>query len=184
MNIIESTRQYEAWLAKQTIVIEKDLRKKRELMLEDAFRFFRGSFYRWVQLWPQLGAELNDAPPVRCVGDLHLENFGTWRDSEGRLVWGINDFDEAYRLPYTFDLVRLAASIILARNANLISPDPKEGCAEMFAGYKDSFEAGGSPFVLAEKHMELRQMALSSLANPASFWKKLGEKKKNKENSK
>src|SRR4029077_20615392 len=108
----------------------------------------------------------------------------TWRDSEGQLVWGINDFDEAYRLPYTFDLVRLAASIILARNANLISSDAKEGCAQMFAGYGDSFEAGGSPFVLAEKQMELRQMALSSLANPADFWKKLGEEKKNMEKSK
>ena len=32
------------------------------------------------------------------VGDLHVENFGTWRDSEGRLIWGINDFDEALRV--------------------------------------------------------------------------------------
>ena len=44
------------------------------------------------------------------VGDLHVENFGTWRDAESRLVWGINDFDEACCLPYTQDLVRLAAS--------------------------------------------------------------------------
>jgi len=42
MNIMESTRQYEAWLAKQTVVIAKDLRKKKELMVKDAFRFFRG----------------------------------------------------------------------------------------------------------------------------------------------
>ena len=48
------------------------------------------------------------------VGDLHVENFGTWRDIEGRLVWGINDFDEVWRLPYTVDLVRLAASAHLA----------------------------------------------------------------------
>ena len=45
-----------------------------------------------------------------AVGDLHVENFGTWRDADGRLCWGINDFDEADRLPYTNDLVRLAAS--------------------------------------------------------------------------
>ena len=35
--------------------------------------------------------------------------YGTWRDTEGRLVWGINDFDEAYPSPYTNDLVRLAS---------------------------------------------------------------------------
>ena len=47
---------------------------------------------------------------VLAIGDLHLENFGTWRDAEGRLVWGINDFDEAWALPYTNDLIRLATS--------------------------------------------------------------------------
>ena len=54
------------------------------------------------------------APRALAVGDLHVENFGTWRDVEGRLIWGINDFDEAWRLPYTNDLVRLATSALLA----------------------------------------------------------------------
>ena len=44
------------------------------------------------------------------MGDLHVDSFGTWRDVEGRLCWGVDDFDEAYPLPYTNDLVRLAAS--------------------------------------------------------------------------
>jgi hypothetical protein len=35
------------------------------------------------------------APVVTGVGDLHVENFGTWRDADARLVWGVNDFDEA-----------------------------------------------------------------------------------------
>src|SRR5260370_32652719 len=48
---------------------------------------------------------------VLAVGDLHVENFGTWRDAEGRLTWGVNDFDEAYPLPYTIDLARLATSV-------------------------------------------------------------------------
>ena len=48
-----------------------------------------------------------------AVGDLHVENFGVWRDSQQRLVWGINDFDDACELPFTSDLVRLAASALL-----------------------------------------------------------------------
>ena len=52
-----------------------------------------------------------------AVGDMHVENFGTWRDAEGRLVWGVNDFDEAAKMPYTIDLVRLAASAMLAGGA-------------------------------------------------------------------
>ena len=39
------------------------------------------------------------------VGDLHVENYGTWRDAEGRLVCGNNDFDETCPLPYTNDVV-------------------------------------------------------------------------------
>ena len=48
-----------------------------------------------------------------AVGDLHVGSFGTWRDSEGRMCWGVDDFDESYPLPYTNDLVRLAASVKL-----------------------------------------------------------------------
>jgi uncharacterized protein (DUF2252 family) len=70
------------------------------------------TFYRWAQWWPEVCAALNHdkVPLVLGMGDLHTENFGTWRDAEGRLVGGVNDFDECSYLPYTNDLVRLAAS--------------------------------------------------------------------------
>ena len=45
-----------------------------------------------------------------AVGDIHIENFGTWRDNDGRLIWGVNDFDEAAEMPYALDLVRLTTS--------------------------------------------------------------------------
>ena len=56
--------------------------------------------------------DLANAPSVLAVGDIHLENFGTWRDAEGRLVWGVNDYDEAAEMPYILDLVRLAVSAL------------------------------------------------------------------------
>ena len=46
--------------------------------------------------------------------------FGTWRDKEGRLVWGVNDCDEAARMPYAVDLMRLVTSAILAQSENRI----------------------------------------------------------------
>ena len=55
-----------------------------------------------------------DTDVVLSVGDLHVENFGVWRDSRNELVWGINDFDDACELPFTSDLVRLATSVVLA----------------------------------------------------------------------
>ncbi len=51
---------------------------------------------------------------VLAVGDLHVENYGTWRDPEGRWVWGINDFDEAFPMAFTIDLVRLSTSTLFA----------------------------------------------------------------------
>ena len=99
------TREYETWLATYTSPVKADLDLKHVLMKRDVFSFFRATFYRWIQVWPNVCAEMVTAPEVLAVGDLHLENFGTWRDTEGRLIWGINDFDEAYPLPYTNDLV-------------------------------------------------------------------------------
>ena len=65
------------------------------------------------------------APLLLAIGDAHIENFGTWRDSEGRLVWGTNDFDEGYSLPYTNDLVRLAVSATLAADTKQLAIKPK-----------------------------------------------------------
>ncbi|MBV8858747.1 MAG: hypothetical protein JOZ02_17585 [Acidobacteria bacterium] len=65
MNILEATRSYETWLAAQTAVVACDLRRKKELMADGPFPFFRGTFFRWAQLWPEHCPELGDAPD--CV---------------------------------------------------------------------------------------------------------------------
>lgn len=46
-------------------------------MKEDRFQFFRGSYYRWAQLWPEVCPDLLDAPVVLPVGDRHLDRLGT-----------------------------------------------------------------------------------------------------------
>jgi hypothetical protein len=115
------------------------------------------------------------APLVLSVGDLHVENFGTWRDAEGRLIWGINDFDEACPMPYTNDLLRLAASAILAIRENHLSLDPQGACDAILAGYRTALDQGGCPFVLAERHHWLRDSAHGNLRDPAAFWDKLAK---------
>ena len=118
MRIKKATKKYETWLAKNLTVVPADLALKHTRMGEDLFQFLRATFYRWMQVWAHVCPDLARAPHVLAVGDLHVENFGTWRDKEGRLIWGVNDFDEAYPLPYTIDLVRLAVSAHLAISAN------------------------------------------------------------------
>jgi hypothetical protein len=173
MDIIESTRSYEAWLGDHIPLIPKDLITKHQAMRQSAFRFLRATFYRWMQLWPQVCPELVGAPAIFSVGDLHLDNLGTWRDVEGRLVWGINDFDEADVLPYTVDLVRLAASAILAYQEKALSILPENACQAILSGYWEGLENGGMPFVLAENHPDLHIMAMPQLHKPDRFWQKL-----------
>src|SRR5664280_3383646 len=83
-------------------------------MAARAFPFLRATYYRWAQTWQEICPELISGPVVLSVADLHVENYGTWRDLEGRLVWGINDFDEAFQLPWAADVLRLATSAVIA----------------------------------------------------------------------
>ena len=94
---------------------------------------------------------LNRAPEVLAVGDLHIASFGTWRDGFGRLIWGIDDFDEAYPLPYTNDLVRLAVSAVLDASEGEITVSLRNATEVILEGYRAGLKAGGEPFVLEEK---------------------------------
>ena len=96
-------------------------RTKFRKMARDPFAFYRGSaclFYadlgpggryadvdaRWVD---------EDSSRVWIQGDLHAENFGTYLDADGRLVFDVNDFDEAYLGHWTWDPMRFVASLAL-----------------------------------------------------------------------
>lgn len=96
-------------------------RTKFRKMARDPFAFYRGTaclFYadvgeggafsefdsRWVD---------EDSSRVWIQGDLHAENFGTYLDADGRLVFDVNDFDEAYLGHWTWDIGRFCASLSL-----------------------------------------------------------------------
>jgi uncharacterized protein (DUF2252 family) len=175
MHCKDATKSYETWLRSRTRVIESDLRVKHQEMSADIFSFMRATFYRWLELWKEHSAELANAPVVLAVGDLHVENFGTWRDQEGRLIWGVNDFDEAFALPYTNDLVRLAASAHLAISANHLALRPADACDAILKGYAKGLKEGGSPFVLAEQHEWLRSTVAGELRDPVGFWQRLND---------
>ena len=110
MSFIDENERFEAWLRQQCPVVEDDLKRKHKKMSRDPFSFLRATFFRWSSQIEELCPDLKGAPALLAVGDSHVENFGTWRDSEARLVWGVNDFDDAANIPYVFDLVRLATA--------------------------------------------------------------------------
>ena len=83
-------------------------------MAASAFAFYRGTaclFYNDLEREQRGGPYLDERTGrVWIHGDLHAENFGTYMDANGRLVFNVNDFDEAYVGPFTWDLKRFTAS--------------------------------------------------------------------------
>ena len=172
-DIRAATSEYEKWLGTRIPLIAADLSRKHALMRASRFTFMRATYYRWAQRWPEVCADEANAPHILAVGDLHVDNFGTWRDAEGRLVWGVNDLDEAWRLPFTNDLVRLAVSARMAVEEHSLSLDPDTAMDTILDGYREGLAGPATPFVLAEAHPSLHKMATARLKDPEKFWDKL-----------
>src|SRR3954469_18057038 len=160
MDISSSTDQYESWLAAElgSEILKKDLKKKRKEMAAGPFPFLRATYWRWAEMMPSLcqKLDLGTAPHALAVGDIHLENFGTWRDEDGRLVWGVNDHDEAAEMPYVLDLMRLATSALVARSDRHGKADADAAAAiaaPMLEGYAKGL-GKPRPCVLDGKHAE------------------------------
>jgi uncharacterized protein (DUF2252 family) len=109
-------------------LIEADpaaFRRKFRKMAADPFAFYRGSaclFYADVASAEDPWADERTGR-VWIQGDLHCENFGTYMNAEGLLVFDVNDYDEAYLGHFTWDLQRLAASLALLGFGKALSDD-------------------------------------------------------------
>ena len=99
----------------------KLVRLKLRRMAADPFAFFRGTDHLFAARWAAL-APADVGPSLLICGDLHLENFGAYRADDGEFFYDINDFDEALVAPCALDLVRCAASILLAAEVWKFSP--------------------------------------------------------------
>jgi uncharacterized protein (DUF2252 family) len=133
----------------------KAFRRKFRKMAADPFAFYRGSaclFYADV-------AELEDrwaderTSRVWIQGDLHAENYGTYMDAAGILVFDVNDFDEAYLGHFTWDLQRMAASLALLGYAKALSD---ETIAEMTRTYAGAYLEQVRAFHTGDRDDEFR----------------------------
>ncbi len=90
-------------------------RTKYRKMAADPHAFYRGSAcLYYADVTTQKDEWVNEQSSAIWIhGDLHAENFGTYLNSDGRLVFDVNDFDEAYIGHFTWDLQRFAASLAL-----------------------------------------------------------------------
>lgn len=171
VDIVESTAKYESWLARHTALVPDDLEVKHDSMRESVAHFFRATYHRWCQVWPTACATAAKAPRVVAVGDLHVDAFGVWRDSEARLVWGVYELGEAGRLPFTHDLIRLGVSVKLAIDGGEISLEPENALAVLLDGYRAALESGGDPLVLGERQEHLAALVHERTRAAGRFWR-------------
>lgn len=116
----------------------RGFRTKFRKMAADPFAFYRGSaclFYADLAGLEDRWAD-ERASRVWIHGDLHVENFGTYMNDEGLLVFDVNDFDEAYLGHFSWDLRRLVASLALMCWQKAL---PEDDVRDLTAGYLRSY---------------------------------------------
>jgi uncharacterized protein (DUF2252 family) len=80
-------------------------------MLVSPFTFYRGGASIMAADLASLG---RTGLHSQLCGDAHLSNFGIFAAPDRRLVFSVNDFDEALPGPFEWDLKRLSASFAVA----------------------------------------------------------------------
>lgn len=120
---------------------------KYRAMREDPFAFLRGSCALFYRRLPRGGVH-KSAPAVWVCGDLHLENFGSYRGHNGLAYFDINDFDESALAPATWDLVRMLASVSVGATTLELKVAQGDRLGEIFVdAYAAALAAGKAYWV-------------------------------------
>jgi uncharacterized protein (DUF2252 family) len=121
---------------------------KYQLMAENAFRFFRGTCHLFYE---DLGDALPASPTGWICGDLHLENFGTYKGDNRLVYFDLNDFDEGVLAPVAWEVVRMVTSIFIGCESVGIRGKEIEQVAALFLRvYTTSLGKGKARYLEAE----------------------------------
>lgn len=115
--------------------LPQELATKMQKMAVNPFAFYRGTahiFYSDMQTLPSSGFVNSSTSAIWLEGDMHMQNLGGLRDSNGNNVFDTTDFDEGYLGPYVWDLRRMAVSILLAAKQNGLSSSDAQDVVRNF----------------------------------------------------
>ena len=107
LSIVERIQRYNAGREPERLA------RKYEAMGQSAFGFLRGTSHLFHEDWNG-GAVLDRTPAAWITGDLHLENFGSFKGDNRLAYFDLNDFDEATLAPCARDLARMLTSALVA----------------------------------------------------------------------
>ncbi len=124
--------------------IPEMVRYKYEFMRENNFRFFRGTNHIFYE---DLGKDKSfpDSPDAWICGDLHLENFGSYKSDNRQVYFDLNDFDEAILAPSLWEIARMATSIFIAFDSLKIEESKALRMAQLYIKTVGEKFAGGKP---------------------------------------
>jgi uncharacterized protein (DUF2252 family) len=123
---------------------------KYQLMAENTFRFFRGTCHLFYE---DLGTRhtLPASPTGWICGDLHLENFGTYKGDNRLVYFDLNDFDEGVLAPLAWEVVRMVTSIFIGCASVGIPVKEVEQVADLFLRvYTATLARGKARYLEAE----------------------------------
>ena len=125
------TTLYERLLAFNEGLLPEKVQLKYEAMAENAFRFFRGTCHLFYE--DLAAAEPLPLSPLAWIcGDLHIENFGSYKGDNKLVYFDLNDFDEALLAPASYEVVRMVCSIFIAFDNLKIEQEKALNMARLF----------------------------------------------------
>jgi uncharacterized protein (DUF2252 family) len=124
--------------------LPKMVAMKYTFMRENLFRFFRGSCHVFYEDLVK-ESPIPMAPLGWICGDLHLENFGSYRSSNDQVYFDLNDFDEAILAPVTWEVVRLLTSIFIGFESLAIENEKAMKMARLFLRTYTAVLLAGKP---------------------------------------
>jgi uncharacterized protein (DUF2252 family) len=107
------------------------LRLKYQTMRSNPFAFLRGTCHVFYDRLPRTGL-FKSTPKVWVCGDLHLENFGSYKGDNRLVYFDINDFDESALAPASWDLLRFLTSVWIAGDGSAAGVSGAQTCCQVF----------------------------------------------------
>lgn len=104
---------------------------KYQMMSENAFRFFRGTCHLFYEDL-SCANDIEASPLTWISGDLHIENFGSYKGDNRLVYFDLNDFDEAALAPANWEVLRFVTSLFIAFDSLQIKNEDTLAIAKLF----------------------------------------------------
>jgi uncharacterized protein (DUF2252 family) len=138
---------------------------KYQVMSENAFRFFRGTCHLFYEDLSKQQT-LPGYPLTWICGDLHLENFGSYKGDNRLVYFDLNDFDEALLAPATWELARIITSIFVGFEVLEIDRTEAARMSKLFMNaYSSTLAKGKSKYIEPQTAKGIVKLFLERVEN-------------------